>query len=402
MIFITVVAAIVSARLLYHPKATPQTLIDDISTRYSRNFDQHGLVMGAPSYGVSPGTALGYPREQLMAAWYYIPRAKAGDQLARTKIHDIWLQTVQRFSTPHQSIFSYAQAAAMLVALPQQIPDLFTDSDLTTMRQVLKDELPAATASTETINRGVITAVDWTYVSSQLTAANVISEEQNVTYQKAFRTLLTKSLASCVDGDGWYRENGKLSLHYQAVTAFHLMWYAALEQSPDDRALATKMFTNLRDLSFENGLIEMRFGVRPIGDSAQMSLMMGGMALALSDSSASAYFSLLHGDQFFQDPANPNRLEYHSTVAGAQPIYEDDIAASGVMMIFGAWPNIDLTQSMRLDRVIKQSVDQSIGTVHIQNNGHEITVDDTVQKTTSTATLRSNGRQTSFSSKKNT
>jgi hypothetical protein len=79
------------------------------------------------------------------------------------------------------------------------------------------------------------------------------------------------------------------------------------------------------------------------------------------------YLSFAEGDNFFQDPHHPNRLEFHS-----ENNFNDDYAFSDIAelgLIVPKLENISLYYKINLPRAEQEFVDN---TFYIQNTGEKI------------------------------
>lgn len=305
-----------------------QNYIKKTSNRYSKHFDKNGWFYTQPSYLTlrkSPKTA----REWMMFASYYFNREKKTDKTKiKISINNAY-QEIQNRPTTTQS-FEDSIAHFLMYTQKNQLGNLF----LQELNLQIYNSLNARLKVKDTENRAIIAGILDSYLAKQLRQENFITKKQ---YQKLIQKnikKINKGISKCVDQDFWYFEgqNKYFSAHYHILSAYLLMFYGNYFNNVNYLSLAHKMTENTRKISFENGFIEAKIGMRPIGLGAQTYLMLGLLNKRYNYKDYSVYLNYMK-PRFFYDKANTNRLEFHSTLESSKPNYHDDIGFSLVAEI---------------------------------------------------------------------
>ncbi len=302
--------------------------------RYSRHFDQHGLIFKTPDYGISqfrhPQTA----REILSLIDYYKYRAMRGEIKARQIIKQGVLQAWQELNSRPSASYSFSDAWALMdmLSLTKQLTLLFDQQLASCFKQKALSTAKDGILAPDSENRAALSAVYWQAIVNQLEREKLISTAKKNEWDRLIYHKIKMVLDQDIDSAGWYREGRpkKFNPHYQLITAMAFASYAEMTGNIEFAVAAKKMVKNLRSLSFGNGMIEARLGPRPVGLGAQFYLGMGLLNYYFDFKDYAVYLNYARGDRFFSDPAYPDRLEYHSTIKDSRPDYHDDISFSNL------------------------------------------------------------------------
>ena len=317
--------------------AAPQTTeqyIADFYNRYSRHFDAAGLVYAVPDYGVEDFKQAETPRELMSLAAYYRFRAIAGEAKAQDIIARAVRQSDDLLSrkSPGSYSFEDANAQFLMWRMINDVPLNMMLSERWGYRQRIMERAENCLAAPDTENRAVLSSAYWQYLADQAANAGLIDSATKDKLDSRIKAKIDTALADSVDADGWYAEGSPKTFnpHYHLITAFYTMAYGELSDQPGYQALAGRMAADLRQLSFANGMVEAGLGPRPVGLGAQFYLGAGLLNWRSGMADYGTYLNYAAGGRFFSDPAWPDRLEYHATLAGKDPSYHDDYAFSNL------------------------------------------------------------------------
>lgn len=302
--------------------------------RYSRNFDEHGLVFKDPGYDVPDFRAPRSAREIISLALYYKYRALDSDKLAQAKIKQAVLDADKSLSSRPAYTQSFEDAIVQLgmINLINDFPLLFSAKEKDPIFQVIADRAEAGLLAGDTSNRAALSAAYWQAILNFLYSDNIISHDRYDQLSDLACKKIQSVAATDITPDGWYLEDTpkKFDPHYHMVSALAFLAYGELSGRQYFIDLSQKMTVNLRSLSFSNGMVEAKIGNRPVGLGAQFYLVLGLLSYRFGFKDANVYFTYASGNRFFSDPQFPDRLEYHSTISKTAPDYHDDIAFSNM------------------------------------------------------------------------
>lgn len=346
-------ALIIFAFPLFSHAENIQDYIKTTYNRYSKHFDQNGWHYNQPNYSIDnkyPNNA----REWSMFASYYYNRLdnKKTKNLVVTALNNAIIELQARPTITQ----SFNDSIAHFLIYQQK--DLLNNSEKEIYYAQVKESLFARININDTENRGIIAGVLDSYLANKLRENKQIDKQQYKFIIKRNKQKISKSIAQCIDQDGWYFEGNQkyFSAHYHILSAYLLMFYADYFNDKDYLELAKKMTLNIRKLTFQNGFIEAKIGMRPIGLGAQTYLMLGILNKRYKHQDFSVYLNYLK-PRFFNDKISPNRLEFHSTMEGTEPNYHDDIGFSLVAEI-----------SKNDQHIKKTKLKKDIRTLNLKNN----------------------------------
>ncbi len=368
----------------------------NLSSRSARNFMANGQQFAQPEYGIPEFTLATSPRYRMLIAAYFRFQAQDGDVDAIATLKTTTLTAARLLENLLvDPSFENAQAWFLLLRMTEQFPDLFSDEERSTLFAAMASYAAKAVVSPDTENRALITASHWSYIINRLEKQKLLSTAQVAQYRRQLKTMVDRAVAATVTPDRWYRENGKFSVHYQAVAAFNLLSYARFAKQPREEMIALAMYRNLTLLALKNGMVEARLGARPVGLGAQFYVMMGVMGTIAKDADAPVFFAYAQGDRFFSDKRYPDRLEFHSTKEGSTPQFHDDIAFSDVVELASVLPRFS-TGIPIMGRTVLASGTKAKrdGDFAILNTGTSVQVTDRRAKTVSVVRLGSHGNWT--------
>lgn len=316
-----------------------QNYIKKTSNRYSKHFDQNGWQYNQPNYSIIdkfPNTA----REWMMFASYYFDKKQKTDKVKIAIAINNAYQEIQNRPTTTQS-FEDSIAHFLIYTQKNQLDNLL----LQELNLQIYNSLKARLKVKDTENRAIIAAVLDSYLTKQLRKEKFITKKH---YQKLIKKnikKINKGISECIDQDGWYYEGNQkiFSTHYHILTAYFLMFYGDYFNNAAYLSLAKKMTSNIRKITFQNGFIEAKIGMRPIGLGAQTYLMLGLLNKRYHYKDYSIYLNYMK-PRFFYDKKHPNRLEFHSTLENTEPNFHDDIGFSLATEISKLDPKISNTK----------------------------------------------------------
>ncbi len=298
--------------------------------RYSQHFDEYGMIFKTPGYGViqfkQPQTA----REILSLATYYKYRALQGEANARSIIRQAILTAQQELNSRsyHNQSFSDAWAQMDMISLLDQIPFLLSQHEQDKIYQDIINRIETGIQAPDTSNRAALGAVYWQQIVNNLYYKKLIDLSAKNKYDKLIYHKIKQVLINDIDKNYWYLEGTPMQFnpHYHLITAMTFASYAEITGDIEFYIIAKKMIKNLRQLAFNNGMIEAHIGKRPVGLGAQFYLGLGLLSYKFGFKDYSVFLAYADGDRFFSDINYPNRLEYHATLKNSWPNYHDDIS----------------------------------------------------------------------------
>ncbi|HRY63033.1 MAG TPA: thrombospondin type 3 repeat-containing protein [Patescibacteria group bacterium] len=338
----------ISVKQINSGSQTPQQLADYLTyfyDRYSRHFDANGLIFQTPDYEVKEFSTPKSAREILSLALYYKYRALAGEVAAQDKIRAAILAAEEEISSrPFMTqSFSDAFAAMAEVQLLDQFPTLLEPAVRDKILHNILSRAEQGIKAPDTSNRAALSAVYWQIVLNNFLTKQLITEPEYERLSALTLTKIKEFAEADITADGWYLEGTpkKFNPHYHLITAFSFLVYGELTDNLEFILLAEQLTANLRLISFKNGMVEARIGDRPVGLGAQFYLGAGLLNYYFHYPDWNVYLNYASGNRFFSDKAYPDRLEYHSTIAGSAPRYHDDISFSNLSELALAVPTFD-------------------------------------------------------------
>jgi len=348
--------------------------VKNFYNRYSKHFDIYGLGYSSPTYGVTKFKKPETAREWMALASYYKYRsrgeARAQDKLRRA----IYSAFTEMAINKSYKGFAAAEANFLAIRMMEADEDLIDKGVKKDILVYVKNYLKEAISGSDTENRQIVAAAHWQYVNNYLYKEGITSDKEKDEIDGMLKLLVDKGINESIDKNYWYFENrfSSFTPHYHAVSAFMLMVYGDLTDQSYYLEAASKMYYNLKKISFRNGMVEAKLGHRPIGLGAQFYLAMALMGNYFGDDDYRVYLFYGSGTRFFSDEEHPYRLEFHSTIEKSRANFHDDYAFSDIAelgLIVSGLPNIDLTYKYYFDKSYIKSVD---GTFNIENTGRAI------------------------------
>lgn len=341
--------------------------------RYNNHFDQNGLIYATPEYGVQEFTPAQKIREWISLISYYKYKAISGDKKAQNIIRfgilNGYDELLKRGSKSQS--FQEAEAHFLTIQILEKIPNLLKSKTKEAIYNIINLYLEDGIKAPDTENRALIAGTYWQYINNYLFEKNIINSEKKEYLNQLIKTKINSAIKKSINPDYWYLENNfqNFSVHYHAISAFMLMNYGELTGQTEYLNIAHQMYNNLQKITMSNGKIPAKFGIRPSSLGAQFYLMTGLLSYYFNDLNYMNYFSVIEGDNFFQDPNYPNRLEYHNN-----NIFNDDYAFSDIAELGLTMPklnNISFYYKITLPRPGQEFRDN---TFYIQNTGEEIII----------------------------
>lgn len=359
--------------------------------RYSKHFDEYGWNLKTPGYGITEFTPATSPRSLMSIAVTYKYRAINNKALQKRLCKTIQQSDNHLFTRPgYTQSFEDAWAQLAMIQMLKQLPDACSRNIerqiYTHITARIKDGILAA----DTSNRAALSATYWQYSVNQLYQNKWIKKPQKQEYDALIKAKISRVVQQDITPDGWYLENTprRFNPHYHLVTAFAFMAYGELTGNKSYTSLASKMTTNLRHISFRNGMVEASIDERPVGLGAQFYYGLGLLNYRFGYEDYGTYFNFAKRNHFFADPEYPNRLVYYSTVAQSDPQYHDDYAFTNIAELTAVLPsfeNLTIEYKTHLSNIPKRSIDAHNS---IKNNGDTIQINNLVFQQTP------NGRKT--------
>ncbi len=319
--------------------------LDYFYNRYTHHLDKYGLVFKAPGYGISRFKKAETPREKLSLAVYYKYRAQRGDKRARQIIRKNCKKAYQIWRHKKDKSFSFSDGWGMmvLISLNEQLPLLFKKDEKNKFYRLIKQKIKTVILAPDTENRAALGAIYAQITIDKLEQKKLIGADEYKGLNKLIYLKIKKVLDKNISADGWYREGKPLRFnpHYQMITAIAMAAYGQHTKNIEFTAAAKKMWSNLYELSFGNGMVEARLGPRPVGLGAQFYLGMGWLSYTFAAPDYDVYLNYAYGNRFFSDAKHPDRLEYHSTVKNSYADYHDDISFSNLAELLRQFPKFN-------------------------------------------------------------
>ncbi|GEM_PF-2062988 len=306
-----------------------------VYNRYSKHFDEHGLVLKVPDYDISYFKKASSARELMSLAMYYKYRAINGDAQARKIIRNAILDADHDMESRPLYTQSFEDAAAqfLIIRALEQIPSLLGTTAENLVSKHIQKRMWHGIEAKDTSNRALLSAVYWQYMADSLFNRGSIDNKTKAEMNRLIHKKILTVLKNDITTSGWYEEGipARFNPHYHVISAVALEVYGQRQRDKSVLIVARKMAENLRLVSFRNGMIEASLGTRPVGLGAQFYLGATYLLNAIDMSNdANTYATFSSGDAFFTDSSYPNRLEYHSTREGSFPDFHDDYAYSNM------------------------------------------------------------------------
>ena len=339
--------------------------------RYSKHFDQNGLIYSQPEYGILEPALPQKIREWISLISYYKYRAMAGDQNAKNIIRfgilNGYNELLNRGSKSQS--FQEAEAHFLTIQILKKIPELLKSKTREAIDNIIELYLEDGIKAPDTENRALVSGAHWQYINNYLFEKEIINSEKKKYFDDLIQNKIDMAIAESINSDYWYLENSlqDFSVHYHAVSAFMLMAYGELTEQTKYLDIAQQMYNNLKKITLADGTIPAQIGHRPSALGAQFYLMTGLSAYYFNDNDYMNYLNLTGGNNFFQDPQYPHRLEYHS-----QNKFNDDYAFSDIAelgLIIPKLKNLELYYKINLPQSEQDFIDN---TFYIKNTGKEI------------------------------
>ena len=301
--------------------------IKAVYNRYSKHFDKNGWVYSQPAYGIlkkKPTSA----REWLMFASYYKYRA-ANNAISAKKIIDAINKGYSYLNKYSKSPQSFEESIAYFLSWRVTKESVANRIDKEKIFRKMRNSLFKKVKVKDTENRALIAAVIDSYLADQLFKTKQITKKERAYLLDKNRKKLNRGIKECVGDDYWYLEGDQktFSAHYHTLSAYMLMFYGDYFNEKKYLKISKKMTENMRKISFSNGFVEARMGMRPIGSGAQTYLMLGLLNKGFDYSDYSVYLNFARKG-FFTDKNHRDRLEFHSTIKNTKPNFHDDIGFS--------------------------------------------------------------------------
>jgi hypothetical protein len=346
--------------------------------RYTKNFDSFGLQFTLPIDGTPVVKVPDSPREWMQLASYYRFRAQEGEERGIAVIRSGILSSLHDWQAhPNRKLsFADAIAAFLSIRMVEEVPGVLSPTEKDNLQVYISSIIKNAVLTNETENRALIAGAHWQYLVNYLNRSGKLTEQERAAIGVSIKAKIDTALHGCVNASNWYFEAKRkyVSPHYHAVSAYMLMFYAEQTRQAPYVKIAQAMYKNTKKISFQNGMVESKFDIRPVGLGAQFYLMQGLLGKYANDDDYRVYLTYAKGSKFFSNPLQPNALEYHSTLKGSTPVYYDDysfVDAAEVGLVISALPGVSLQQKIQIAKPIKKSQDPFFS---IWNTGTAVTV----------------------------
>lgn len=308
------------------------TYLEYFYNRYSRHFDLKGLEYINPSYGITAYKKAQTFREWAALASYYKYRAMGGDKQANNILREALIKGINELKSrpAYSQSFCDAEAIFLTLRITDDLPDLLNNTQKNDFLSLVKNNIETGIKARDSENRALVAGSHWQYISDYLYTQKIINLTEKNYYSRLIKNKIDAAIKESVNDKYWYFEGqGKyFSVHYQAVSAFMLLWYADQTGQEYYKNISRMMYINTKKISFYNGMVEAQIGRRPPGLGAQFYLMMGLVGKYFNDDDYRVYLFYGGGNRFFSNKQYPNQLEYHATIEGSSPNYHDDYAFS--------------------------------------------------------------------------
>lgn len=339
--------------------------------RYSRHFDQNGLIYSLPDYGLEEFTAPQKIREWVSLISYYKYRAINGEESAQNIIRFGILKGYDELLKRGKNSQSFHEAEAHLLTIQilEEIPNLLNKKTKQAVYNILNTYLEAGIKVLDTENRAIIAGAHWQYINNHLFEKKIINLEKKEYLNSLIQNKIDIAIQKSINSDYWYMENNlnDFSVHYHAVSAFMLMIYGELTNQREYLDIAQQMYNNLQKITLSSGEIPVEIGHRPSAVGAQFYLMTGLLSYYFNDHNYMDYLSFANGNKFFSDPNYPHRLEFNSNNKFNDDYAFSDIAELG--LIIPKLKNISLYYKIKILKPKREFIDN---TFYIQNTGEKI------------------------------
>lgn len=296
--------------------------------RYSTHFDKSGFFYMTSDYGIKNWKAPASAREYISLAAYYSYRAKEGDYTAKDIIKSAVFSAKNELSRRPLNTQSFEDAEAIFLIARDlhNFPELFSKEEKYSILEWMAKCAESGIKAPDTENRAIISGAHWQYIIDYLSSEGEISALDKKRYGKMIKDKIDFAIKTNITKEKWYIEGrySDFTPHYHAVAAYMLMIYSKLTGYKKYADISYEMYKNIKRISFDNGMVEANLGHRPSGLGAQFYFMAGYLGKAFNDNDYAAYLFYGFGDRFFSDPSHPNRLEYHPTIEGSLPEFNDD------------------------------------------------------------------------------
>ena len=354
-----------------HRQTNLDNYVEYFYNRYSQHFDQNGLTYSIPEYDIDSFTEPQKIREWVSLISYYKYRAINGDESARNIVRfgilNGYNELLKRGSQSQS--FHEAEAHLLTIQILKEIPNLLNEKTTSAIYSILTNYLEDGIKALDTENRAIIAGTHWQYINNHLFKKEIINLEKKEYFDSLIKNKIDSAIEKSINPDYWYMENtlSDFSVHYHAVSTFMLIIYGEITNQQKYLNIAQQMYNNLQKITLSFGKIPAEIGHRPSALGAQFYLMTGLLGYYFNDQNYMDYLSFADGDNFFQDPKYPNRLEFHS-----KNIFNDDYAFSDIAelgLIIPKLKNIPLYYKINLLKAEQEFIDN---TFYIKNTGKEI------------------------------
>lgn len=363
-------------------QAQEQSLTDYTAyfyNRYSTHFDTIGLKYKSPTYGLNYFKTAETPREIMSLVSYYKYRVLNGEknaiEILKKQINIVYQKLLSQKNTSQS--FEDAEALFLLVQMNNLAIKDFPIITPEQINQLIKEKIRPGILAKDTENRAVVAGAHWQYLANYIFERGVINELEKNELDKLIKNKIDLAIKNSINSTGWYKENNgqSFSVHYHTVSAFMLMFYGSLTNQENYLEIAKKMYYNVKKISFRNGMVEARLGIRPMGLGAQFYLMQGLLGNFFQDNDYQVYLFYGSGNRFFSDPKYPNRLEFHSTLEKTAPNFHDDYAFVDASELALTLPYFIFNQLDNQQTYFKNPLAKSIDKYFkIYNNGRQIII----------------------------
>jgi len=339
--------------------------------RYSKHFDLNGLIYAQPEYGIEEFTSPQKIREWVSLISYYKYRAINGDESAKKIIRFGILKGYNELlkrGSKSQS-FQEAEAHFLTIQILKKIPNLLKPKTQEAINNIIKIYLEDGIKALDTENRALIAGAHWQYINNYLFEKRIINSTKKEYFDKLIKNKIDSTIKKSINSDYWYLENNlsDFSVHYHTISAFMLMNYGELTKQQKYLNIAQQMYNNLKKITLTNGKIPTEISHRPSALGAQFYLMAGFLAYYFNDNNYMNYLNLIEGNNFFQDPQYPHRLEFYNN-----NVFNDDYAFADIAelgLIIPKIQNISLYYKITLPQSEQEFYDN---TFYIKNTEEKI------------------------------
>jgi len=293
--------------------------------REIKNFKKFGEIYQMPLYGIKKFRPLDSSRKVMETAIFY--KYKISDAKTRQNVRQkILNSTVLRKRKLLKSSQSFNDAISNFLILNylKKTPNLFSAEEKNQIRQWIGSYLEGGVLSRDTENRAVIASALWQIVANDLFENDIIANDEKMNIDHLIKNKIDSAIKKSVNKNYWYLESGKFSPHYHLITALMMAAYGDTTKQKKYLIIAREMTKNIRDITFNNGMIVSDFDHRPIGSGAQTYLIAGLLNKRFNFKDYKVYLTYAKGGRFFSDKKRPNRLEFHSVIKNTNPLHHDD------------------------------------------------------------------------------